>query len=400
MLRGRTFAGQDTATSQRVAILNQTLAKKLFAVDDVVGSLRNASHIEPGFETRNILSFSVSPVLDGYSATQAATYYRSLLERLNAIQGVKSAALATLLPLSYGQLQESVEMGQASGTSTQEIPVNANLVSSEYFRTIGISIILGRSFAKDEVDTTSVIVNQTLADRFFRGRDPIGQQLRLGGGEHQRVMTIIGVARDSKYRTLGEPSQPFIYESLPAGFEGPSGTTVLVKTTGDSQPLLSAIRIQASALDKNVPISPIETMSDHLKSDLWLARTTAIILVSLGGVGLFVAMIGLYGIVSYSVTRRTHEIGIRMALGAQRIDVLNMVAREGLFLILTGTGIGLAAALALTRFLGSLLYGLRATDPMTFAGVLILFVTIALLACYIPARRATRVDPLVALRCE
>jgi len=365
-----------------------------------VQSLRNASHIEPGFETRNILSFSVSPILDGYSATQAATYYRSLLERLNAIRGVKSTALATLMPLSYGQLQESVEMGQASGTSTQEIPVNANLVSSEYFRTIGISIVLGRSFAQDEVDTNKVIVNQTLADRFFRGRDPIGQQLRLGGGERQRVMTIIGVARDSKYRTLGEPSQPFIYEPLPAGFEGPSGTTVLVKTTGDPQPVLSAIRTQASALDKNVPISPIETMSDHLKSDLWLARTTAIILVSLGGTGLFVAMIGLYGIVSYSVTRRTHEIGIRMALGAQRVDVLKMVAREGLFLILAGIGIGLAAALALTRFLGSLLYGLRATDPLTFGGVLVFFLTIALLACYLPARRATRVDPIVALRCE
>ena len=366
-----------------------------------VRSLRNAEHIDPGFETHNVLTFSVSPALNGYTRAREAIFYRQLGERLKSLECVRSVSMAASLPLSYGEIQTMVGTEGRTGASTQPFLVSENLVAPGYFETIGIPTLRGRGFVDaDSNEDRVIIVNETLAHRFFPAQDPIGKQLALGDVQHPHLAQIVGIARDSKYHTLGEPAQPFLYEPLATGFEGPAGTTVLVRTSVAPGTLILAIRKELRALDKSLPVTKMETMGEHIRSALWLARTTATLFGIVGTIGMLLAMIGLYGTVAYSVVRRTNEIGIRMALGAQRRDVLKMVVREGLLLTFVGMGIGLAVALALTRFLSSLLYGMSATDPPTFAVVSILLAAVALAACYIPARRATKVDPLVALRHE
>jgi putative ABC transport system permease protein len=364
-------------------------------------SLRNAEHIDPGFEIQNVLTFSVSPSLNRYTSARQAMFYRELGARLKSLEGVRSVSMAASLPLSYGEIQTMVGTEGSTGASTQPFLVSENLVASGYFETIGIPILRGRGFVDaDSNQNRVIIVNETLARRFFPAQDPIGKQLALGDVQHPHLVQIVGIARDSRYHTLGESPQPFLYEPLATGFEGPAGTTVLVRTSAAPRTLIMAVRKELRALEKNLPVTKMETMGEHIRSALWLARTTATLFGIVGTIGMLLAMIGLYGTVAYLVVRRTNEIGIRMALGAQRREVLKMVVREGLLLTFVGMGIGLAVALALTRFLSSLLYGLSATDPLTFATVSILLAAVSLAACYIPARRATKVDPTVALRYE
>jgi predicted permease len=363
-----------------------------------VRSLRKAELINPGFETENVLVFSVSPRSNGYSDTRATVFYKDLLERLRGIRGVQSVSLTALLPLSYGELQENVEVKNNS-TEPQQVVVSENLVAADYFQTLGVAVVRGRAFESDR-DRHDVVINETFARSFFPGQNPIGRQLKVGGGLDARWVQIIGIARDSKYRTLGESTRPLFYAFLTPGIEGPTGTAVLIRTFASPIGLIPAIRSQVHALDNNMPMPRIETMGEHIGSALWLARTTAGLFAVLGMMGAFLAMIGLYGTVAYSVSRRTNEIGVRMALGAEPADILRMIEGEGLILTCMGTGIGLAAAFGLTRFLGSLLYGVSATDPLTFAAVSILFTVVALAACYIPAKRATRVDPMAALKYE
>ena len=363
-------------------------------------SLHSAERIDPGFETRDVLSFAVSPRLSGYTNARADVLYTQLLERLEATPGVRSASLAVLMPLSYGDLEENILPRDGTGTAAQGFQVAEDLVAPGYFRTIGIPILRGRDFVGGVVDKDSVVINQTLANRLLPRQNPVGQQLEIGRGQHPRSVLIIGVARDSKYRTLGESSVPFLYGLFRPGSEGPGGTTVLVRTWSAPQLLVPAIRRQVQALDKNLPVTGMETMTEHIQSALWLARTIGAFFEVLGVAGMLLAMVGLYGSVAYSVARRTNEVGIRMALGAQQRDVLKLVVGEGLFLTLSGIGAGLVLAFLLTRFLRSLLYGVSPTDPLALSAVTILFMLVALAACYIPARRATKVDPMVALRYE
>jgi predicted permease len=393
---GRRFKGQHLLLVVQVSVSFLLLA----GAGLCVRSLRNAELTDPGFETQKVLTFSVSPALNGYTKTRQAMFYRQLGERLKSLEGVRSISMAASIPLSYGEIQTTVGTEGGSGASTQPVPVAENLIAPGYFETIGIPIIRGRGFLDADSSQNNVIINETLAHRFFPAQDPIGKQLAIGDVQHPRSAQIVGIARDSKYRTLGEPAQPFLYEPLATGFEGPAGTTVLLRTSVAPRTLILAIRNELRALDKNLPITKMETMGEHIRSALWLARTAATLFGIVGTIGMLLAMIGLYGTVAYSVVRRTNEIGIRMALGAQRMDVLRMIVREGLLLTFVGMGIGLAVALALTRFLSSLLYGMSATDPLTFVAVSLLTTAVALLACYIPARRATKVDPMVALRYE
>ncbi len=402
-LVGRTDSGSPGGSkTQRMLVVVQVSISLLLLIGAglCVRSLRNAEQINPGFETRNIASFSVSPTLGGYSHAKAAVFCDQLWARLHSIRGVQSISLAVLMPLSYGQLEEMVGLEISSAAPSQQIPVGENLVGPGYFETIGIPILRGRGFLRGENDKDRVVINETLARRLFPGQDPIGRRLKVGGGGHPRSVEIVGVARDSKYRTLGEPPKPFFYEALTPGFDGPGGITVLMRTSVAPQSLASAMRNQVATLDKSLPVSPVETMEEHIRSALWLARTTVALLGVLGVLGTFLAMIGLFGTVAYSVGRRTNEIGVRMALGARPAEILRMAMTEGLSLTLAGVGVGMAFALLLTRFLGSLLYGVSATDPSAFSLVPILFVLAALAACYFPARRATKVDPMVALRYE
>jgi len=402
-LGGRT--GSDVrrrSRAQRLLVSAQVSISLLLLIGAglCLRSLHSAERIDPGFETRDVLSFAVSPSLSGYSNARADVLYTQLLERLEATRGVRSASLAVLMPLSYGELEENVLPRDRTGTGAQGVQVAENLVTPGYFRTIGIPILRGRDFVGGVIDKDSVVVNQTLANQLFPRQNPVGQQLELGGGQHPRSVLIIGVARDSKYRTLGESPTPFLYGVFRPGFEGPAGTTVLVRTSGAPQLLIPAIRRQVRALDKNLPVTGMETMTEQIQSALWLARTLGAFFAVLGVAGTLLAMVGLYGSVAYSVARRTNEVGIRMAVGAQQRDVLKLVVGEGLFLALSGIGAGLVLAFLLTRFLRSLLYGVSPTDPLALSAVSILFMLVALAACYIPARRATKVDPMAALRHE
>jgi predicted permease len=239
-------------------------------------------------------------------------------------------------------------------------------------------------------------VNEALAQRYFPGQSAVGKRLRTDS--QGPYLEIIGVARTAKYRNLREPPLPFIY--IPLAQEMQGDMSVLVRTTTDPVDLLPAVQSELQRLNRNVPVHDVKTMTEQIDAALSVDRMTAVLLGIFGGAALLLATVGLYGVMSYSVAQRTHEIGVRMALGAQTVDVLRLVVKNGMTLSLIGVAIGLAAAVAFTRIMATLLFEITPTDAVTYVAVSVGLLLVALLACYIPARRATKVDPLVALRYE
>jgi len=361
-------------------------------------SLGQASSIDPGFKLRKGVAAQLVVGLGGaYTDAQARAFYQRLLDRARAIPGVRSAAYADHLPLA---LQIHVSRADIEGKPTvreEDRPeIDRDGAGPGYFETLGVSLLAGRTFTEhDGPDAPKVvIVNETAAKRFWPGEAALGKHLRFG--KDAPWLTVVGVARDGKYRTLGEDPRPFAYTAVEQ--DKSFGRTLVVAGDGDEKVLLGEVRRAIDATDPNVPIFDIKTMSEHLSIMLFLARMGAILLAAFGGLGLILASMGLYGVVAASVARRTREIGIRMAIGAQRGDVLRLVVREGM--VLTGTGLGLGIGLALlgTTLLHGLLYGIAPSDPLTFLAVALILGGVALGANLIPARRATEVDPLVALR--
>jgi predicted permease len=274
--------------------------------------------------------------------------------------------------------------------------IDYNVVGPNYFSLMRIPILSGREFtAQDRRDTPRVcIVNQTMAQRFWPGHNPVGRH--VGAWDHQ--WTIAAVVKDIKYHRLNEEPQPFLY--FPFWQDTGGDANILIRTSGDPLTLLPQVREQVRTLDSGVAILESDTVAELLSVSLFAYRTAATLAAVLGGLGLLLAAIGIYGVLSYSVSQRSHEIGIRMALGAGPRDVLGLVVGQGMRLTLLGVGLGLAAALAAMHLLGSLLYGVTANDPVTFTSVMLTLSAVALIACYIPARRAMAVDPMVALRHE
>ena len=256
----------------------------------------------------------------------------------------------------------------------------------------------GRDFsAQDRTGSPGVVVvNEELAQRYFPGQSVVGKRLRTDS--EGPYLEIIGVVRTAKYRNLRETPLPFIY--IPLAQEMQSNMTLLVRTVGDPSTVLPAMRQELQQMDRTVPVYAVKTMTEQIEAALSADRMTAVLLGIFGAAALLLATVGLYGVMSYSVAQRTHEIGIRMALGAQTLDVLRLVVKNGMTLSLIGLAIGLAAAFAFTRIMASLLFEVTPTDAVTYAIVSVGLLIVALLACYIPARRATKVDPLVALRYE
>ncbi len=365
-------------------------------------SLGKAALVDPGFEIRNGVGISFDLEIQGYSPERREAFYRQLLERVQALPGVRSASLAALAPLSGAMIRTGVTREGLDEADENSAPAAFfNLIWPDYFRTLGIPLLRGRDFTlQDSADAPGVvIVNETLARRFWPETDALGQRISLEGAAGP-YLEVIGVARDSKYDELTEAPVPFFYLPRlqhPALFPR---ATLLVRAAEDPARTLLALEHELHALDAGLPLEKSWTFERYLSQRLDRQRGLTTLLGVLGAVALFLAAMGLYGVMAFAVAQRTREIGVRVALGAQGKDVRRLFVGEGVRLALIGVGLGIGLAIPLTRALSGLLFGVTATDLPTFAGVGLLLVGVASLATYVPARRAARVDPMVALRYE
>jgi len=362
-----------------------------------VRSLRNAISFDPGFVAQNLLIASIETRGASLNKQQGQAFYQQAVERAGSLPGVQAVTLTAIAPLGGGGQRRGVEFEGYQPQKNEDTETNTNVIGLNYFSTMGIPVVAGRDFnAQDrEGGPSVVIVNEEAARRYYGG-NAVGKRLKIGSDSP--FSEIVGVVRNAKYRNLREQSLPFIY--IPLGQEHHAGMVLMVRTAGDPAALVASVRSEMRALNKDVPVFSVQTMEERIGGQLAADRMIAVLLSVFAGGALLLAAIGIYGVMGYAVAQRTHEIGIRIALGAEQRDILRLVLGQGVLLILIGAGIGLVLAFAATRVLQSLLFGVSATDPLTFAVVLLVLVGVALLACYLPARRATKVDPLVALRYE
>jgi predicted permease len=362
-------------------------------------SLGNASTIDIGFKPDNILIMSVDPKLHNYSNAKTEQFLSQLRERVSTLPGVRSVSFVGVVPLSIGANSDKFDVEASKDHPRQSAYANVNNVGTEYFKMMGIPMLRGREFNIETDDQRVAIINETMATNMFPGLDPLGHQMLQGKDSY----TVIGVARDSKSRTIGEKptNGAFIFlNAAPEKVNSFFGITILVKTSVNPRSLAQSVRAQISALDPNMAVFSTETMQEHVDKSLILPRISALLFGIFGTVGLTLAAIGLYGVMSYSVRKRTREIGIRMALGARPRGVLGMVLRQGLTLTGVGLGVGIAIALVLGRFTASVLYGTSGTDLLTFAIVSTVLLAAATVAILVPALRAAHVEPTRALRYE
>jgi predicted permease len=365
-----------------------------------IRSLQAANRIDPGFRVDRALLVPINLGLLRYQEPEGKNFYRSLLARVESQPGVERASLVrfTQLGFSFAQFQVFKEGGRASQTD-EGLSTGFNVVGPNYFATMETPLIRGRDFAETDRQGAPgvVVLNETLAARLWPGEDALGKRVSVSGPAGP-FLQVVGIVRDGKYRSLAEPPHSYIYQPLLQSYD-PS-MTLVVRTKGEPQSVAAAVREQIRALEPNLPIAEIKTLRDQLDLSLFPSRLVAWTLGGFGVLALLLAAIGIYGVVNYSVTQRTREIGVRMALGATATDVLRLVLGEGFFVIGGGLVLGLLLAAVATRVIASFLYGVGTTDPLTFAGVPLLLALIALGAAAIPTVRATKVDPLVALRDE
>jgi predicted permease len=365
-------------------------------------SLMNAQSIDPGFRVDHRVVVELDPQILGYKDAQAKAFYSEAIDRLKALPGVRSVSVANYLPLGFESVGQSIKIEGRPASDTKNVGVGAMSVGPGYFATMGIPLLKGREFRpEDSGDAPSVVtINEALAERYWRGGSPIGRRISTGeDAKHRPVWSeIVGVVSTGKYRSLREAPEPFVYHSFSQEFD--PHATIVVHTVANPSAMFSLIQRAVAGIDPALPILNEQTIESYMSVPLFPAHITGVLLGTFGGLALLVAMVGLYGVIACAVAQRTHEIGVRMALGAKREDVLRLIVAGGLKLTLIGSAIGVVAAWGVTRVLSSLLYGISATDPVTFIGISVLLLLVSLAACYIPARKAMRVDPMVALRYE
>jgi len=363
-------------------------------------SLQSASSINIGFRPKNILLASIDPRVDGYTAERTQQFIAMLRRQIAAIPGVDSVAVTDVAPLTDGNRSESFVAPGHTPTNSSGAGADLYMVTPDYFETLGIPRVSDSDFGSGgATGPRTAIVNRAFVDAVFGGENPLGQQVIGGGTTYQ----VIGVADNSKSRSLGEETRPILYRSLDRSIaEDPSlmGYTLLIHTVVDPNSVRDTVRRQIQSLDPTLAIYNEETMDEHVRTAYFLPRLAAELFGTFGFIGLVLAAVGLYSVMSYSVSRRTREIGIRMALGAQPGTVERLILRQGMVLTLIALVLGWPAAWMLAKMASSFLYGIQPNDALTFALVPPFLAVIALVACYIPARRAAAVDPMRALRAE
>ncbi len=369
----------------------------------LIKSFAQLRKIDTGFDTENVLTMVLRLPASKYKEDpQYINFFRQALERIRATPGVRSAGIVNYLPL-YGGL------GAATGFNVEGQPVpprgtgpstNVRVADADYFKTMGIPLKRGRLFneAEDAEARHVILVSDSFARRYFPNEDPLGKRLKVFMSEDPAWCEVIGVVGDVRYENLTAEAEPFVYYPHPElTYEF---MTIVVKTAGDPADMAPTIRREISALDPDQPVSDVRTMTQVMAQTVARARFNTLLLSIFAGLATLLAAVGIFGVMNYSVQLRTREMGLRMALGAQPRRVLMLVLRQGMLLTVVGIVVGLGGALALSRVMSGLLYGVGATDPLTFAAIVVVLAVVALIACYIPARRATRVDPLIALKYE
>jgi predicted permease len=409
--------GRDSAAGSRGNRIRALLVVAEVAVSLVlligagllINSFLRLRSVDPGFRADNLLTMSIVLPQQKYpDAARRAAFYTELVSRIEALPGVKSAAVTNWIPLVF--------QGDSIGFSIEGRPdpapgqgrrptVVTRVVHPHYFRTMGIQLLRGREFGEqDGAESPAVaVVSETMARRHWPGEDPTGKRITPGPAtstDPDDWVTIIGVAQDVRQFELGADPKPQMYVPYAQGWSSFAPRHLVVSTAVEPLSLAATVRQTVWEIDKDQPVSDIRTMEEVLSESLARQRFSMLLLGIFAAVALALAAVGIYGVMSYSVAQRTHEIGIRMALGAQRGDVLKLAVGQGLKLVLIGVALGLAAAFVLTRVMASLLFGVSATDPATLVTISLVLIGVAVLASYIPARRATKVDPMVALRYE
>jgi predicted permease len=382
----------------------------LIAAGLFLRSLRHAQSIDPAFDVNRVVTVPLNINLLRYTKLQGREFYRQAVERVESVPGVESVSLARSVALGGGSSVRSLMVegrpgsenefrSDNSSSSADDNSINVNVVGFNYFQTLGIGLMRGRDFnATDTEDKPGVVVvNESFVRRHSPDQEVLGRRISFNGSKGP-WREIVGVVRDSKYLTLAEPPTPFIFLSLSQNHE--TGMTLHVRSSVPPATIVGAIRSEVQSLEKNLPVSNPVPMSESIGSSLYAARMGATLLGVFAALALVLASIGLYGVMSFSVSQRTRELGIRMALGAQAADVFKIVLKQGFGLIAFGLLLGLGVSFAVTRLLTSFLYGVSATDWLTFVAIPIVLMIVASLACVIPARRATKVDPLIALKYE
>ncbi len=362
-----------------------------------IRSLRHTQRLDLGFKTENRLALELNLAMQGYDDARTREFVAQTIDRLAASPGIESASAANFLPLGVRGDGSLIEIeGRRRAPNERSPSVTSQLIGLDYLRTMGTRLERGRDFtAQDTASAPRVaIINERMASLFFPNEDPLGKRLRIGK-QGEPFCEIVGVVQDVIVHLGAEP-EPAVYRPLAQRSSG--WLTLVVHTTGDPKSQISAVRSVVQAIDDNLPTREIKTLEAIVGLQFWPARSLAGLLAAIGMVGLLLASVGVYGVTSHAVAQRTREIGVRMALGAQSRDVLRLVIKQGAGLTLAGAAIGLALSFAVTRLITGLLYGVKATDPFTFIFVPSFLLGVAIVACYLPARRATRVDPLLALR--
>ena len=393
--------GSRSPLSLRNVLVAAQIALSLIALIGAglfLRSLQNAQRINPGFDVERLATMSFDLGAQGYTEERGRQFQQRVLERAASVPGVQSATLASTVPLFAGGFARTVFLeGQDTSDRRAGRLVQITVASSHYLETLGIALVRGRPISEiDQPNTPSaVVINETMAKRFWPDQDAIGKRFKFFGQEN--FQQVVGIARDSKYNFIGEDPTPYIYQATTQVYQ--PQLSLFVKAP-NPQAVIGTVRGEVQQLDRNLPLTGVFTLNEIFDQSLWAPRMGAWLLAVFAGLSLVLAVIGIYGVMAYSVSQRTRELGIRMALGAGRADVVRLVVLQGLRLTIAGVIVGLAVSLAVTRLVATLLFNVSPTDLVTFVAVPALLAVAALGASYLPALRATRIDPMIALRYE